>query len=143
MGNYIDTRNLAERREALKQEILDSFLENFPHYEEMTNDFEDILFEEEEIQSWKEDWLDEIEEITDIEKLEDEVNEYAGDNFEDGVYLIVEDDFEDFVEQDLEDCGYIPKDFPTWIEIDWEATANNVRQDYTEVEFRGTTYLFR
>ena len=143
MDNYIDTRYLAERREALKQEILDSFLENFPHYEEMTESFEDIRFEEEEIQSWEEDWLDEIEEITDIEKLEDEVNDYAGDNFEDGVYLIVEDDFEDFVEQDLEDCGYIPKDFPTWIEIDWEATANNVRQDYTEVEFRGTAYLFR
>ena len=139
----LDTRDLLERREELKQSVLDSFLENFPHYEEMTNDFEDILFEEEEIQSWKEEWLDEIEEITDIEKLEDEVNDYAGDNFEDGVYLIVEDDFEDFVEQDLEDCGYIPKDFPTWIEIDWEATANNVRQDYTEVEFRGTTYLFR
>lgn len=139
----LDTRDLLERREVLKQEILDSFLENFPHYEEMTNDFEDILFEEEEIQSWKEDWLDEIEEITDIEKLEDEVNDYAGDNFEDGVYLIVEDDFEDFVEQDLEDCGYIPKDFPTWIEIDWEVTAENVRQDYSEVEFRGTTYLFR
>ena len=125
------------------QEILDSFLENFPHYEEMTESFEDILFEEEEIESWKEDWLDEIEEITDIEKLEDDVNDYAGDNFEDGVYLIVEDDFEDFVEQDLEDCGYIPKDFPTWIKIDWEVTAENVRQDYSEVEFRGTTYLFR
>ena len=139
----IDTRDLIETRDELKQQVLDSFLENFPHYEEMTSDFEDILFEEEEIQSWKEYWLDEIEEITDIEKLEDEVNDYAGDNFEDGVYLIAEDDFEDFVEQDLEDCGYIPKDFPTWIEIDWEATANNVRQDYTEVEFRGTAYLFR
>lgn len=141
--NILDTRTLSERREALKQEILDSFLENFPHYEEMTNTFEDILFEEEEIESWKEDWLDEIEEITDIEKLEDEVNDYAGDNFEDGVYLIVEDDFEDFVEQDLEDCGYISKDFPTWVEIDWKATANNVKQDYSEVEFRGTNYLFR
>ena len=139
----LDTRDLIERRDELKQQVLDSFLENFPHYEEMTNDFEDILFEEEEIQSWKEYWLDEIEEITDIEKLEDEVNDYAGDNFEDGVYLIVEDDFEDFVEQDLEDCGYIPKDFPTWIKIDWEVTAENVRQDYSEVEFRGTTYLFR
>ena len=139
----LDTRDLLERREELKQQVLDSFLENFPHYEEMTNDFEDILFEEEEIQSWKEYWLDEIEEITDIEKLEDEVNDYAGDNFEDGIYLIVEDDFEDFVEQDLEDCGYIPKDFPTWIEIDWKATANNVRQDYTEVKFRGTSYLYR
>ena len=45
--NILDTINLAERREALKQEILDSFLENFPHYEEMTESFEDIRFEEE------------------------------------------------------------------------------------------------
>ena len=109
----------------------------------MTESFEDILFEEEEIESWKEDWLDEIEEITDIEKLEDEVNNYAGDNFNDGVNLIDEDDFEDFVEDDLKQLDYIPKDFPTWIEIDWKATANNVQQDYTEVKFRGTTYLYR
>ena len=141
--NTLDTRDLIEKREELQQTVLDSFLENFPHYEGMTESFEDILFEEEEIQSWKEGWLDEIEEITDIEKLEDEINSYAGDNFDDGVYLIDADDFEDFVEQDLEDLGYIPKDFPTWIEIDWEATANNVQQDYTEVTFRGITYLYR
>jgi hypothetical protein len=135
----LDTRDLQTEREDLQEQVLQSFLENFPHYEDMTDTFEDILFEEEEIQSWKEDWLDEIESITDIEKLEDEV----GSEWEYGVTLIEEDDFEDFVEQDLEDCGYIPKDFPTWIEIDWEATANNVRQDYSEVNFRGTTYLFR
>ena len=143
MGNYIDTRYLAERREALKQEILDSFLENFPHYEEMTESFEDIRFEEEEIESWKQDFEDELKEIEEINDLEDEINSYAGDNFDDGVFLIDADDFEDFVEQDLEDLGYIPKDFPTWIEIDWKATANNVQQDYSEVTFRGTTYLYR
>jgi hypothetical protein len=135
----LDTRDLQTEREDLQEQVLQSFLENFPHYEDMTDTFEDIRFEEEEIQSWKEDWLDEIESITDIEKLEDEV----GSEWKYGVTLIEEDDFEDFVEQDLEDCGYIPKDFPTWIEIDWEATANNVRQDYSEVNFRGTTYLFR
>ena len=139
----IDTRDLAERREALKQEILDSFLETFEHYAEQTETFEDILFEVEEIQSWKEGFEDELKEIEEIDTLEDEINSYAGDNFDDGVYLIDADDFEDFVEQDLEDLGYIPKDFPTWIEIDWKATANNVQQDYTEVEFRGTTYLYR
>ncbi len=37
--NILDIRYLAERREALKQEILDSFLENFPHYKEMTESF--------------------------------------------------------------------------------------------------------
>ena len=142
----IDTRDLIGTRDELKQEILDSFLENFPHYEEMTESFEDIRYirlDEEELESWKEEWLSELEEIEAINELENEVNAYAGDNFEDGVYLIEEDDFEDFLEQDLEDCGYIPKDFPTWIEIDWKATANNVKQDYLEVEFRGTNYLFR
>ena len=64
----VDTRDLAERREALKQEILDSFLENFPHYEEMTESFEDIRFEEEEIESWKEDFEDELKEIIPAEE---------------------------------------------------------------------------
>jgi len=141
--NTLDTRDLIEERNDLKQQILDSFLETFEHYAEQTETFEDILFEEEEIQSWKEGFEDELKEIEEIDTLEDEINSYAGDNFDDGVYLIDADDFEDFVEQDLEDLGYIPKDFPTWIEIDWRATANNVQQDYSEVEFRGTNYLYR
>ena len=57
--------------------------------------------------------------------------------------LIAEDDFEEYVEELVTDCGYISKDLPSWIEIDWKATANNVRQDYSEVDFRGTTYLYR
>lgn len=135
----LNTRDLQTEREELQQTILDSFLEEFPQYEEMTDTFEDIRFEEEEIQSWKDGWLDEIVTITDIEKLEDEI----GSEWEYGVTLIEEDEFEDFVEQDLEDCGYISKDFPKWIEIDWEATANNVRQDYSEVVYNEITYLYR
>ena len=137
--NVIDSRDLAERREALKQEILDSFLENFPHYEEMTESFEDIRFEEEEIESWKEDFEDELKEIEEINTIEIEF----GSEFEYGVTLVDVDDFEDFVEEDLEDCGYISKDFPTWVEIDWEATANNVKIDYTEVTYQGNSYLGR
>ncbi len=65
MSNYIDTRDLIEERDTLKQDILDSFLETFPHYEDMTDTFEDIRFEEEEIESWKEDWRDELNAIRD------------------------------------------------------------------------------
>ena len=137
--NILDTRNLAERREALKQEILDSFLENFPHYEEMTESFEDIRFEEEEIESWKEYFEDELKEIEEIDDVENEL----GSEFEYGVTLVDVDDWEEFVEQDLEDIGYIPKDFPSWIEIDWESTANNVKVDYTEVTYQGNSYLGR
>ena len=139
MGNYIDTRNLAERREALKQEILDSFLENFPHYEEMTESFEDIRFEEEEIESWKEYFEDELKEIEEIDDVENEL----GSEFEYGVTLVDVDDWEEYVEELLEDIGYIPKDFPSWIEIDWESTANNVKVDYTEVTYQGNSYLGR
>ena len=139
MGNYIDTRNLAERREALKQEILDSFLENFPHYEEMTESFEDIRFEEEEIESWKEYFEEELKEIEEIDDVENEF----GSEFEYGVTLVDVDDFEEYVEELLEDIGYIPKDFPSWIEIDWESTANNVKIDYMEVTYQGNSYLGR
>ena len=137
--NILDTRDLAERREALKQEILDSFLENFPHYEEMTESFEDIRFEEEEIESWKEDFEDELKEIEEIDDVENEL----GSEFEYGVTLVDVDDWEEYVEELLEDIGYIPKDFPSWIEIDWEATANNVKVDYTEVTYQGNSYLGR
>ena len=125
--NTLDTRNLAERREALKQEILDSFLENFPHYEEMTESFEDIRFEEEEIESWKEYFEDELKEIEEIDDVENEL----GSEFEYGVSLVDVDDWEEYVKELLEDIGYIPKDFPSWIEIDWESTSNNVKVDYT------------
>ena len=137
--NILDTRTLAERREVLKQEILDSFLEHFPHYEEMTESFEDIRFEEEEIESWKEYFEDELKEIEEIDDVENEL----GSEFEYGVTLVDVDDWEEFVEQDLEDIGYIPKDFPSWIEIDWKATANNVKVDYTEVTYQGNSYLGR
>jgi hypothetical protein len=138
--NTIDTRDLIEERNKLKLQILGSFLENFEHYVYRTEAFEDILFEEEEIESWKEEWEDELKQIEQINQLE---NDVCNGEFDYETTLIEEDDFEDFVKQDLEDCGYISKDFPVWIEVDWEATADNVRQDYSEVEFRGITYLYR
>ena len=73
----------------------------------------------------------------------DTIEDELGSEFDYGVTLVNVDDLEEYVEQDLVDLGYIPKDFPSWIEIDWEATANNVRQDYTEVEYQGNNYLGR
>lgn len=137
--DIIDTRDLIEKRDELKQSILDSFLETFEHYEDQTDDFDDILFDEEEIQSWKEDWEDELEQIEEINNIEDSI----GSEFDYGVTLVREDYWEDYVEDLLVEIGYLPKDLPSWIEIDWEATANNVKVDYTEVEYQGQTYYGR
>ena len=140
--NILDTRDLIEERNELKQQILDSFLETFEHYAEQTTTFEDILFEEEEIQSWREDWEDELNEIQEINDLEDEV---GNEDFEFGVTLIDEDDFEEYCEEELESCGYFPYDLPSWIKnhIDWNGIAEDMKQDYSEVEYLGTTYLYR
>ena len=138
----LNTRDLIEEKQDLQQAILDSFLENFPHYEEMTDTFEDIRFEEEEIQSWKEDWLDEIVAITDIERLEDEID---SSEWEYGLQLIEEDEFQDYCEELMEEFGYINKDTPQLVKnnIDYEGIAEDMKVDYSEVDFRGITYLFR
>ena len=139
--NTLYTKHLAERREELKQEILDSFLENFPHYEEMTESFEDILFEEEEIELWKEDFEDELKEIEEIDDIENEV----GSEFEYGVTLVDVDDFEDYCEELMEDFGYINKDTPQLIKnnIDYRGIAEDMKYDYIEVTYQGNSYLGR
>ena len=47
--SYIDTRDLIETRDELKQEILDSFLENFPHYEEITDQLRELNINDEDL----------------------------------------------------------------------------------------------
>ena len=67
------------------------------------------------------------------------VDEYVEDYFLDAI-----DHFEDayqgeyesgadFAEQIASDCGYISRDMPSWVEIDWAATWENLSYDYTEI----------
>ena len=40
----------------------------------------------------------------------------------------------EFAEQIASDCGYVTRDLPSWIEIDWQKTWNNtLSYDYTEL----------
>lgn len=54
------------------------------------------------------------------------------------------DSEEDFAEQIAEECGEIPKDLPSWIVIDWQASWNcNLCHDYnTATDDEGTIYFF-
>lgn len=139
--NILDTRDLIEKRDELKQNILDSFHETFEHYIEMTENYEDILMEEEEIQSWKEDWIDEITEIEEINNIEDEV----GSEFTYGESLICEDYFEEYCEDMVKDLGYLPNDIPGFLyhNIDWKGVASDLGQDYSIVEYQGRNYYYR
>ena len=65
------------------------------------------------------------------------VNEFMEDydieNFED-MYQGQYNSGADFAEQIASDCGYITRDLPSWIEIDWQKTWDNaLSYDYTEL----------
>lgn len=69
-----------------------------------------------------------------------------GENYSDwkhGATLIRESYFTDYAQELCEDCGYIPKDFPFFIAIDWEKTAKNIQSDYSSIEYDGITYYIR
>src|SRR6266404_4049110 len=48
-------------------------------------------------------------------------------------------EMEDF----CKDIGDLPREIPAYMVIDWEATAENLKTDYTSVEFDGITYWVR
>lgn len=90
------------------------------------------------------DWLatDEGHELEALETLAGEAEGYA-DDWHHGVTLIRDTYFVEYVQDLLVDCGTIPSNLPSWVELDWEATAKNVQVDYTAVELDGITYWVR
>lgn len=81
-------------------------------------------------------------ELATLRKVAEDVEGYAGDGMR-GTTLIRESYFADYAEELIKDIGALPEEVPSYIVIDWEATANNIRVDYTETDFDGVTYLFR
>lgn len=61
-----------------------------------------------------------------------------------GAQLIREDTFEEFAREFAEEIGAMPHadQWPAYC-IDWERAANELRMDYTSVEFDGSTWYVR
>lgn len=57
--------------------------------------------------------------------------------------LIRESYFTEAMRELVSDIGDLPKDVPGYLVIDWEATAENLKVDYTAVDFDGVTYYVR
>jgi len=98
--------------------------------------------EEADPQGWADQYPEDAAELAALQKLAAEAEGYAAD-WHHGEILIRDDYFTDYAREMLEDCGTIPRDLPSWVEIDWEATARNVRMDYAAVDFDGVTYWIR
>lgn len=90
---------------------------------------------------------DEEDEYKTLSALLDELKGNGGDEQWRGDWypttLVSDSYFIAYTQEMLEDCGYIPKDFPNWIAIDWEKTAEAVRTDYTYVSIDGWVFWYR
>lgn len=123
--DYIDVRDVIARVEALESEL--------------SEDAETSEDEEERLSFAELLTLREL-----LEKLEgnggDE--EWRGSWYPIG--LVRESYFEDFARQEAEDLDLIKSDarWP-YTCIDWERAAEELKQDYSEVDFDGVTYYFR
>ena len=131
--------------EELESDLYD--IENEEDYDDKQNDIdnklEEIADKENEIQECEFEYNRYAEELAELESLKEEISDNSYEGFEYGIQLIHEDDIEDYLHKLLVDCGYIPKDMPSWIEINWQATYDNMKQDYSELELNGNTFYVR
>jgi len=83
----------------------------------------------------------ELEELFELESELGMTLEAADQN---GLYFIDEDYFVQYAMEFAEDIGVV-FDGVSWpcTHIDWEAAADELRMNYTEVEYEGNTYLVR
>lgn len=91
---------------------------------------------------WAEDNPELARELDSLEKLASQGEDYAPD-WEHGETLIHNDYFTAYCEELVKDTADLPKGIPPYIVIDWQATADNLRVDYTEIDFDGEAYLVR
>lgn len=110
---YIDSRDLLKRLEELRDEKAVAT--------EANEEFDE----------------DSAEELAAIEAIEDELSS-------DGETLIREDCFEDYARELAEDIGAISgnESWPLNC-IDWERAAEELRQDYTSLQFGDFSYYMR
>ncbi len=146
--DILDIRDVFKRIEELEEELEQiEEIENEIESLDPDEDKEEIRTATENLEKLEEELSDEKEELKILMSFVEDFEGYGGDEQWRGSWypgtLVRESYWEDFAEQECKDLGYIADDFPSWIEIDWEQTADNIKVDYTSGEFDGVTYWGR
>jgi hypothetical protein len=163
--DIISLSDITERVEDLRDQRGD--LEELREaVEEAQGDYNDLQDDEDATEAQREEAGDELaaarkalqeaeafretedgEELAKLESLLKELCGYGGDHQFDGDWypgmLIRYSHFTDYCMELVQDIGDLPKDIPSYLAIDWDKTADNLRVDYSEVEFDGVTFLYR
>jgi antirestriction protein len=117
-ANVIDLRDVTDRIEELENETSDGSEhdETADEFKALTDLLDDLCGNGGD-HDWRGDW-------------------YPGS-------LIRDSYFVQAMRELCEDIGDFPNGVPSYYVIDWEATANNLRADYSSVEYDGETYWYR
>ena len=137
--------SLNDELSELESDLYD--IENKEDYADKQNDIdaklEEIADKENDIQECEDEYNRYYEELEELELLKSEIENNSCEGFEYGIQLIHVNDIDEYLHVLLIDCGYLPNDLPSWIEIDWDATYDNMKQDYSELEINGNTFYVR
>ena len=90
---------------------------------------------------------EEAQEFRELQDILEELKGYGGDEDWRGdwypITLISEDYWVNYCEELVSDIGDLPRDIPSYISIDWEKTADNIKQDYSYISIGKTDYWYR
>lgn len=97
--------------------------------------------------TWEAENPEEAEELAKLEKLLSECVGYGGNHKWEGNWypnsLIADDHFPKYAEEYANDIGAVSSENASWIVIDWDATAEGMKQDFSSVDFDGVKYWYR
>jgi len=154
--NIIDVRDIIARVEELRserenlQDTLDEAEEAYKYHDsddtQSTPEYEDLQEAKEAREEWDES--DEAKELETLEELLSDLCGYGGDEQWEGdwypVTLINQDHFTDYAQELAEETGSVNRD-ARWPNnhIDWDAAADDLKQDYSTVDFEGVSFYYR
>lgn len=119
-------------------EVLDSrdILERLGELEDLRSDHEGGK------EAWAAEFPEEAQELAALAALDAECSSVPDWSY--GETLIRDDYFETYAEELADDIGAIKRDAAWPLNcIDWEKAARQLQQDYTDVQFLGSTYWVR
>ena len=134
--DVLDSRDLQKRLDELENE-LEELIEELEDAEE-ENEETSIEDAKQAIKEWKDENREELDELLSLKDI-------SGAEWDYGITFIAEEDFEEYAQELAADLygeeirnAHWPFDC-----IDWEQAADALRQDYSAIDYQGTTYLFR
>lgn len=135
--DLIDSRDIIARIDELENDIV-SFREDFDRAKE-EGDEEAIEFAQRECDDFAEEYGEELEALKNLQEQCDRVSDWIY-----GETLIRYDYFEEYAQDLAEDIGVIDRNAVWPLDcIDWGKAADELKFDYTSVDFDGVEYWIR